>query len=247
MTAPAGAQPARGSLRTSDGLEFRVTSRCLAEDLGLAPQTPFVEVLEGQIGAILGHSAPRHEEADLPALSRPVGLLGDAERLTVHPADDGNLLWIVAVGRDEDELRELDMRGRLWPTHEDELWLQRDTFAMWLRRLQIDAAIAASQARGAPEQPVEIAAPPPASALRVAASLTGSAMCAAILLMDGVEPDPRVHSRIICLMLVALQPDPRWTPVVEEDELHEQRRLLGLTDPAMSPAHLVFRLERDES
>src|SRR4051812_4363736 len=205
MGTPAGAQPTRGSLRTSDGFLFRVTSRCLVEDLGLAPRAQFARVLEGQVGTALRSTPHRVRDAGAPQLSRAVGVIGEGDEcLIVHPAAGGRLLWVVASGRDDAQLRRLDEADLLWPTEDDIAWLEDDMLALRLRRLQIDAAVAASEAKRPPDQPVEIAAPPPASALRLAVDAAGTQTSVGILLADGADPDPEAHSRTIALMLTAI-------------------------------------------
>src|SRR4051794_17942423 len=129
MKGRAGAQPVRGSLLTSDGLHFRITQRCLVNDLGLPPRAPFARALDGPIGSAI-RSMSDVGGPSTPALSRPVGVVGEGNQLLiVHPTAGGRLLWIVAAGRDEVELRQYDDTGVLWPTDQDVTWLQSDALA----------------------------------------------------------------------------------------------------------------------
>jgi hypothetical protein len=149
-----------GSLHTEDGLLVRVTARCLRDDLGLHPQTPFSALLDGPIGTAFRNE--RSTSADGPTLSTPTVVLDqEGTRLVIHSQGDGRLLWVVACGLADESVAQLDAHDGLTPTLGDVRRLEGDLLTIRIRRLRVEAPTALAAARRDPSLPVEISALPP--------------------------------------------------------------------------------------
>jgi hypothetical protein len=233
-----GARAVLGSLHTEDGLLVRVTARCLHEDLGLDPRTPFAALLDGPIGTAFSNK--RSTSTDGPSLSVPTVVLDQEDtRLLIHPQGDGQLLWVVACGRSDEDATELDARGELEPTFGDLRRLEGDLLTLRIRRLQVEAPLALAAAGRDRDLPVEIPALPPAATLRVARP-EGVSVIVAIVLEPNVTPSTRL-GRAVALMLAAVRANGRWRLVEDDAELARARAILGLEPGVLDvPVSLIF-------
>lgn len=154
----------RGSCLT-DALELRITRRCLEEDLGLAPGTPF----EAARGLDIVKAFMAKRAAD-PRSAKTVGPPAGADsffhlgrghdhRGATWYDEVENVVWLCGYGRhrsgDPDDVfqrfPELIAAGRLKPTEDDYTALFEDHGHRFAETVEQDAAALLERARAVPE------------------------------------------------------------------------------------------------
>jgi hypothetical protein len=232
------ALPVFGTLVTRDGMQFRVTLRCLREDLSLVGPIDFAQLLDGPVGAtIQGHAASPVEDA---GLSRAAAHLGrERARVLVHPSAGDGVLWIAGCGLDAALYAALDRDGHLWPTDRDRRWLADDRLMMRLRTLQVKAPLALAQAQAQPGEPCEIGGLDPRESVRIVIDAQTGATYVELPLSPQEHFSPQQVRRRLAVTLACVHPDTGW--VVEGDGPHEALGIIAGGSPPTDAARIVFR------
>lgn len=201
---PAKLRPFRGSV-LHDGIVVRITARCLREDLGLPAPADMQHVLETVSDAIAATDGPGSTSLNL---SLPARLSHTPDSKPVVYSETDRVRWILAHGLEASKrCIEMDISGRLWPSSRDRSWLEQDSFAMGLRRLQVDAPLALAQARQQKGRACKI--PGPTGHITVVVDEATGTTYAAIGAEFLSEMDRRALRRF-ALVLACLLPDQEW-------------------------------------
>lgn len=243
------AQAIRGSLLTLHGLHFRLTARCVRDDLELEVPVDFAQTLDGPVGKALFSSTADDRPTPALELSRPTGTLGgDQHWLVVFPSAEDGVLWIVACGLDAHErCSDLDRSGSLWPTEEDRALLAADQLAMDLCNLQIKAPLALSEARRRRGEPCEVAGLGFGETVTVMVGCDDSATYAAVTIPQSARLTELSARRHLALTLACIHPDATWEAVDVYPEGRGSPLLASAGPGAPFNAQLVFRRETPES